>query len=55
MVEIAKYICDGIGSGGGHHNKAGGFVLQEKAIQKYGDISLTDIIIKRVEQFVDNI
>lgn len=53
--EIVKYICEGIGSGGGHHNKAGGFVLQEKAIQKYGDISLTDIIIKRVEQFIDNI
>lgn len=53
--QIIKYICEGIGSGGGHHNKAGGFIVHEKLVSKYGDISLTDIIIKRVEQFVDNI
>lgn len=53
--EIVKYICDGAGSGGGHRNKAGGFVLHDKLINIYGDISLTDVIIKRVSEFVDDL
>lgn len=33
--ELATVICDGIGSGGGHMNKAGGFIQMELLIPEY--------------------
>lgn len=33
--ELAAVICDGIGSGGGHLNKAGGFIQMELLIPEY--------------------
>jgi len=42
--QIAAYVCDGIGSGGGHAKKAGGYIKAETMKQKYGDIPVFDVI-----------
>ncbi len=36
--ELAAYISEGIGSGGGHLDKAGGFISKTKFINKYPDL-----------------
>lgn len=51
--KIAAYVCDGIGSGGGHANKAGGRILKEKMLQKYGEKSIFDVINMLLCQYID--
>lgn len=38
--ELADYVTDGIGSGGGHIEKAGGYIDKKLFTQKYGDKDL---------------
>lgn len=35
--ELAGFLTEGIGSGGGHYEKAGGFISKKKYNKKYGD------------------
>lgn len=42
--KIAAYVCDGIGSGGGHEKKAGGRIVKEKMLEKYGEKSIFDVV-----------
>lgn len=51
--QIAAYICDGIGNGGGHEKKAGGVILAEKLRAKYGDKSIHDVINMLLCRYVD--
>jgi len=51
--DVAKFICTGIGSGGGHCTKAGGRILKEKLIEKYGDMKIFDVINMLICQYID--
>lgn len=35
--ELASFLTEGIGSGGGHYEKAGGFISKKKYVKKFGD------------------
>lgn len=51
--EIAAYVCDGIGGGGGHSNKAGGRIIKEKMEEKYGEKSIFDVVNMRLCSYID--
>ncbi len=51
--DAAKFICDGIGSGGGHPSKAGGYISEAKMKEKYGDIKIFDLINMLLSEFFD--
>lgn len=46
--ELAEEICKGLGSGGGHHVKAGGFLDMERVIPEYTEFCKTRNIIPRM-------
>ncbi len=50
--EAAIFICDGLGNGGGHIDKAGGRISQEMVKKLYGDKDIHDVILERIEQFI---
>ncbi|MGN1186878.1 MAG: bifunctional oligoribonuclease/PAP phosphatase NrnA [Lachnospiraceae bacterium] len=52
--ELAAYLTADIGNGGGHTDKAGGFINQKKYEEKYEDILIDSYIFKRVEQYYDS-
>ncbi|MBE5870412.1 MAG: recombinase RecJ [Lachnospiraceae bacterium] len=52
---LAMYLTEGIGSGGGHYEKAGGFINQALFVEKYGNISSEVYIEKRLRQYFDTI
>lgn len=47
-TELADYITRGIGNGGGHKNKAGGFIHKEKYKAIAGDMKLTHYLNQKV-------
>lgn len=53
--EIAKYVCDGIGNGGGHKKKAGGRILKEKIKEKYGQNNISEIIEMLLCRYIDQL
>lgn len=52
--ELAAYLTAGIGNGGGHTDKAGGFINQKKYEEKYEDTVIESYIFNRVEQYYDS-
>lgn len=48
---IAKFVCDGIGSGGGHAKKAGGYIDKTKFLQVHKDKAVFDVIHSLVSQY----
>lgn len=50
---IAEYICDGIGSGGGHKNKSGGRILKEKMQEKYSHENIFDLANELICRYID--
>ena len=52
--ELAAYLTAGIGNGGGHTDKAGGFINQKKYEDKYEDMVIESYIFNRVEQYYDS-
>lgn len=53
--ELSAFITEGIGSGGGHIEKAGGFVRKDLFGQKYSDISLDEYLKIRIEEYFESI
>lgn len=51
--KVAEYISSGIGSGGGHENKAGGWISDEKLRKKYGDRDFFDILTEMLVNVVE--
>ncbi|MDO4531243.1 MAG: DHH family phosphoesterase [Bacillota bacterium] len=51
--EIMAYLCDGIGSGGGHARKAGGRIWQKKMEEKYGTSEIGEIMEKLLSEYID--
>lgn len=50
--DLAGFITEGIGSGGGHTEKAGGFISQAALEAKYPDTELEDYFIQRMEAYL---
>lgn len=59
MVEIAAndlaiYITDQIGNGGGHTDKAGGYIDKNEYIEVYGELGIETYFFDRVNKFYDS-
>ena len=49
---LAAYVCEGIGSGGGHAKKAGGRISESLLLEKYGEIDIFDFIFDKLNSFI---
>ena len=52
--EIAAYVCREIGNGGGHLKKAGGYIQQEKMENKYGKMTIFDVVNSLLCEYIDS-
>lgn len=52
--ELAAYLTEEIGSGGGHYEKAGGFIGKKKYIRKYGDQKPEDFLMERMKEYFES-
>ena len=51
--EMAEYLTGNVGNGGGHLNKAGGFINKSQFIQRYDDMSMEAYLYSRIEEYYD--
>lgn len=51
--ELAEFVCRGLGGGGGHINKAGGFISASAFEKEYGDKSMTDYLCEKLDEYYD--
>ncbi|MEG1426414.1 MAG: hypothetical protein RSC76_01865 [Oscillospiraceae bacterium] len=49
---LVTFVCEGIGSGGGHGKKAGGRISAERLAEKYGSIDLLEFINQKLCEFI---
>lgn len=52
--ELAGFICSGIGNGGGHIDKAGGFISKYKFEQSYGTTDIEKYILDKFNEYLEN-
>lgn len=52
--DMAAFISEGIGSGGGHIDKAGGFISKSKFERNYPGKSINDYLSSRVSEYFDD-
>lgn len=52
--ELASYLTDVIGSGGGHNEKAGGFIQRQLFEGQYHNMNLEAYFTERLNQYYDN-
>lgn len=52
--ELAKYVTSGIGNGGGHKNKAGGFINKGHFLKQYQDKDVRDYLYERILTLYDS-
>lgn len=52
--DMAAYLVTDIGNGGGHLNKAGGFISRSKYKEKYGDLGIDTYIFSKSEEYYDS-
>ncbi len=52
--ELAAYLAEGIGSGGGHHEKAGGFISQVLYEEEYPTLHTEAFFSERLNNYFDN-
>ena len=50
---IARFLCEGIGNGGGHDKKAGGRMLKGKLEEVYGTQDIFGFINQRLEEYME--
>lgn len=51
---LAAYVCEGIGSGGGHRKKAGGKISAESLRNKYGEIDIFEFVQQKLCTFISD-
>lgn len=51
--ELAEFLTAGIGNGGGHFTKAGGFISDEKFRLVYGSIDMEQFLIKKLDEYFE--
>ena len=52
--EFAAYLADTVGSGGGHKEKAGGYILSEKLYAKYPKANADAYFLNRIQEYYDS-
>lgn len=52
--DMAEYLVAEIGNGGGHLNKAGGFISKSQYRERYGDLGIDTYIFSRSEKYYDS-
>ncbi len=52
--ELAAALCEGIGNGGGHLRKAGGFIAAETFEKKYPDRKMINVMEERIKEYQDS-
>lgn len=52
--DFAAFITKDIGNGGGHIDKAGGYISKKKFEEKYGDIGIDAYFFEKVNEFYDS-
>lgn len=52
--ELASFLCEDIGSGGGHLDKAGGFISTSSFNQKFGGINMEAYLLNRIREYYDS-
>ncbi|MDD7403391.1 MAG: DHH family phosphoesterase [Butyribacter sp.] len=52
--ELAEFICEGVGNGGGHLTKAGGFVAGNSYHEKYQDKDFSEFLSERIEAYLSS-
>lgn len=52
--ELAEYLTEGIGNGGGHLDKAGGFINKKRFEEKYGEQGIESYFFSRVDDYYDS-
>ena len=52
--DLAKFIVGEVGNGGGHLDKAGGFINENKFIEMFDDMSIDAYVFDRVEMYYDS-
>lgn len=50
--ELAAFVCEGVGSGGGHAKKAGGRISEKLFQEKYGKTDIFDYIFEMMDLFI---
>lgn len=50
--DLAAYVCEGVGSGGGHAKKAGGRITESLLLEKYGKVDIFDFIFEKLNSFI---
>lgn len=51
--ELAAFVTEGIGNGGGHLNKAGGFISRAKLKESYPDKSVEEYFFEKMDEYYD--
>lgn len=49
--ELAEFITQGIGNGGGHYSKAGGFIRKDSLIEQYPDKSIEEHLLAKMDEY----
>lgn len=52
--DMVVYLTNGVGSGGGHRKKAGGFIMKTRFRELYGDISPEEYLKKRINAYFES-
>ncbi len=52
--EFVRAVTDGVGSGGGHDYKAGGFISEDKLNAKYPSMSIQDYLDKTIRTYFES-
>ena len=50
--ELAAFLCEGIGSGGGHAQKAGGRISIKKYEDRYGEEDFQEFVIRKLNEYI---
>lgn len=49
--DLAAFLTEDIGNGGGHLDKAGGFISRKQLIAKYGDMGIETYLFSRINEY----
>lgn len=52
--DVAKYLTEGIGNGGGHIDKAGGYISKKQYESKYGEMGIELYFFERVNDYYES-
>lgn len=52
--EMAEFLTEGIGNGGGHLDKAGGFISSMRFEEKYGDLGIETYFFNRADEYYNS-